>query len=476
MSRAWLFPYASDYVSLWIQTAQNQDASTQGFDYFMDKKMQFRVAAILVLAHSIASIIIPFLINTISVADALTPTVLVYGSIAIVGILSSIRLYDRRISGIIGAIIYCIMQIIHIDFHQGAAALVFNLMPNISFSWGRIWLEINIPSLLMIGWLVRQFIYSRSESTTDENIDNQSDNRRTPFMDINISPIGLILTAILVATLISIIADYFRSNESSAKIEQLSAENARLQHELAVSATRFDEQQKTVFNARENNLALMKARDELLKNANQLTTLNNKVYILTQQLEESRSKQVESYNVQRPDHSALQDAVDLSSSWTRINWLQNNKLKDHHAFQKRTEKLGNLLEEYNLKSNGIERKIDPDELQCDSDSVVVYFSNDRYYPTQFISTACYIKGSPSNPLIFKRMNDKITLLLNMPRYSFQNKSGVLTAVTDINNDGRFELWLSGIATTCHETGLACQRESQIVVEEFNNIALLRYRN
>ena len=442
----------------------------------MDKKMQFRVAAILILAHSIASTIIPFLINTIGFDDALTPTVLVYGSIAIIGILSSTRLYHRRISGIIGAIVYCIMQIIHIDFHQGVASLVFNLMPNISFPWGRIWLEINIPALLMIGWLVRQLIYSRSESTTDENIDNQSDNRRTPFMDINISPTGILLTAILVATLISIVADYFRSNESSVKIEQLSAENARLQQELAVSATRFDEQQKTVFNSYANNSALMKAREELLGNANQISTLNNKVYILAQQLEESRGKQEESYNVQHPDHSELQDAVDLSSSWTKIAWIQNNKLRDHHAFQKRTEKIADLLKEYNLKSNGIKRKIDPDELQCDSDSVIVYFSKYKYYPTQFINTACYIKGSPSNPLIFKRINDRITLLLNMPRYSFQNKSGVLTAVTDINDDGRFELWLSGIANTCHETGVACQRESQIVVEEFNNIALLRYRN
>ncbi len=295
-------------------------------------------------------------------------------------------------------------------------------------------------------------------------------------MDINISPTGIILAAILVATLISIISDYFISNESSVKIEQLSAENARLQQELAVSATRFDEQRKTIFNSYANNSSLMKAREELLGNANQISILNNKVYILTQQLEESRGKQEESYNVQRPDHSELQDAVDLSSSWTRINWIQNNKLKDHHAFQKRTEKLADLLQKYNLKSNGIKRKIGPDELQCDSDAVIVYFSNYRYYPTQFISTACYIKGSPSNPLIFKRINDKITLLLNMPRYSFQNKSGVLTAVTDINDDGRFELWLSGIANTCHETGVACQRESQIVVEEFNNIALLRYRN
>ncbi len=138
--------------------------------------MQFRVAAILILAHSIASTIIPFLINTIGFDDGLTPTILVYGSIAIIGMLSSTRLYHRRISGIIGAIVYCIMQIIHFDFHQGAASLVFNLMPNISFPWGRIWLEINIPALLMIGWLVRQLIYSRSESTTDENIDNQSEN------------------------------------------------------------------------------------------------------------------------------------------------------------------------------------------------------------------------------------------------------------------------------------------------------------
>lgn len=438
--------------------------------------MQFRVASIFLLAHSIASIIIPFLINTIGFDDALTPTVLVYGSIAIIGILSSTRLYHRRISGMIGAIVYCIMQIIHLDFHQGAAALVFNLMPNISFPWGRIWLEINIPALLMIGWLVRELIYFRPESTTEENFDNQSENRRTPFMDINIGPVSIILAAILVSTLISMAADYFRSNASSVKNEQLSAENARLRHELSVSTSQTNDQRKLLFNARETNLSLMKAREELSENLNRISGLNNKVDILTQQLEESRSKQVESYNVQRPDYSALQDAVDLSSSWTRMEWLKNSKLRDHHAFEKRTEKLGNLLEKYNKKSNGIERKIDPDELQCDSDTVVVYFAKYSYYPTQFIKTSCYIKGSPSNPLIFKRINDKITLLLNMPRYSFQNKSAVLTAVTDINDDGRFELWLSGIANTCHETGVACQRESQIVVEEFNNIALLRYRN
>lgn len=438
--------------------------------------MQFRVAAIFLLAHSIASIIIPFLIKTFRVDDVFTPTALINWSIAIIGMLSSIRLYDRRISGMIGAIVYCIMQIIHIDFHQGEAALVFNLMPNISFSWGRIWLEINIPALLMIGWLARQLIYSRSASTTEEDIDHQCDNRRTPSMDINIGPVSIILAAILVSTLISMAADYFRSNASSVKNEQLSAENARLQHELSVSSSQLDDQRKILFNARETNLSLMKSREELSDNLNQIRRLNNKVYILAQQLEESRSKQVESYNVQRPDYSALQDAVDLSSSWTRVTWLQNNKLKDHYAFQKRTEKLGNLLEEYNLKSNGIERKIDPDELQCDSDSVVVYFTNYTHYPTEFIRTACYINGSPNSPLIFKRINDKITLLLNMPQYSFQNKSGVLTAVTDINNDGRFELWLSGIATTCHEKGLACHRESQIVVEEFNNIAVLRYRN
>ena len=260
----------------------HQEASNQGFGYFMDKNFQFRVAAILLLAHSIASIIIPFLIKNISFDDILSPTGILYGSIAIIGILSSIGLYHRRISGIIGAIIYCIMQIIHIDFQQGAAAMVFNVMPSMSFTWGHIWLEINIPALLMIGWLVRQLIYSRSESTTEENIDNQSDNRRTPLMDINISPIGIILTGILIATLISIFNDYFRSNKSSDKIEQLSAENARLQHELSVRASQINDQRKILFDSRENKLSLMKAREELLENNNQIRNLNNKVYILTQ--------------------------------------------------------------------------------------------------------------------------------------------------------------------------------------------------
>ena len=442
----------------------------------MDKNFQFRVAAILLLAHSIASIIIPFLIKNISFDDILSPTGILYGSIAIIGILSSIGLYHRRISGIIGAIIYCIMQIIHIDFQQGAAAMVFNVMPSMSFTWGHIWLEINIPALLMISWLVRLLIYSIAISAANGNVDSLDDTEHNPFMDINISPIGIILAGILVATLISIFADYFRSNESSVDIEQLSAENARLRHELAVSTAQINEQRKTLFDSYENNLSLMKAREELSENFKRIRGLNSKMDILNQQLEESRRKQPEGYDVQRPYISELQDAVDLSSSWTRVAWLQNKKLKDHNAFEKRTEKIADLFQKYNQKSNGIERKIDPDELQCDSDSVIVYFDRYIYYSTQFISTACYIKGHPSNPLIFKRINGRITLLLNMPRYSFQNKSGVLTAVTDINDDGRFELWLSGIATTCHETGVACHRESQIVVEEFNNIALLRYRN
>lgn len=86
---------------------------------------------------------------------------------------------------------------------------------------------------------------------------------------------------------------------------------------------------------------------------------------------------------------------------------------------------------------------------------------------KIIQTSCFDQKNTANeyPVTFVSTSVSIRELAEMYRYGFMYQSGVLKAVTDINNNGHLELWLEGAICECDgEDNEPCDCTGTTVVE------------
>jgi hypothetical protein len=362
---------------------------------------------------------------------------------------------------------------LHIELKPSISPILTGFQPGISFSWGSVLLDINLPSILMLVWLstilINRLRIKQPYDTRHPRL-HLADTIFNSIFENKKIPTGKIMFAILIVAFLIIINISYRINKLDTNCNSLTTENLNLKYNLTLNANKSNNLQKALINAYDINSNLENENKRLLAaSTNEVNNLKEKVSKLTEQLESKRDIE-EKHDIQEPDYSDLQAVTDTFTAWNNLTWAKHKKNLKRKAFKTKTGKLSDLLTEYNSDSNNAKYKINPAELTCESNITTIYFKKNK---PKLIVTNCRQNGLYNYPLTFKQNNKKTFLLFNLSRFNFMYESGIIDSVTDMNNDGNLELWLTGTVYECSEDDNPCNSEGKIVVEEENNIVIFR---
>lgn len=206
-------------------------------------------------------------------------------------------------------------------------------------------------------------------------------------------------------------------------------------------------------------------RSILLKNNNEL---NNEIQKLKHEitLNDSLQKSTLDYiNASKP-----------LTEWTSATYKNYfNIANSSHLLKKKTSTrdLINLAQE-KYKNFTIQDKIY--NSQCDDTEVTIYINSNSKDQKELAITNCRLNNdSYEYPLVYILNKEKIYPIVNLNNYSFMYESGKIVNVTDVNDDGNFELWLEGDVCECDDPSEKnCNCNGITVIEESEGIAFLRH--
>lgn len=214
-------------------------------------------------------------------------------------------------------------------------------------------------------------------------------------------------------------------------------------------------------------------------------TESEKIYFLKK--EDALDKEIQTLKIEITNQKKLQDSLQKSTyafinaskvftTWTSNSFKRNLKLISSKTLMKKKSSTRDLIELAQEKYKNFDLQDDIYNARCNDTAVDIYSNSSIGDQSELAITNCYLeKDSYEYPLVYKINKEKIYPIVNLHDYSFMYESGGIFNVSDLNNDGNFELWLQGDVCECDDPDEKnCDCNGISVVEESEGIAFFRH--